>query len=110
MSFLFLYIEIFVIPWFRRLCNIVNVSVVAALFAFTITTIFQCTPIKYNWDRSIPGGGHCINAPAFWYGHAGWNTALDIFILLMPVPVIRSLKMAKNQKYALFGIFALGAL
>lgn len=89
-------------------CWIVNWSVIAAMFAFTLTTVFQCHPIEYNWNRTIPG--HCINAPAFWYGHAAWNTALDIIILLLPVPVIRSLQMAKAQKIALVTVFALGAL
>lgn len=107
-SFLFLYLDVFTIRWFQKLVWVVNGSVIAAGIAFTLTTIFQCTPIEYNWNKKIHG--HCINPPVFWYAHAVWNTAFDIVILALPVPVIRSLQMPKNQKAALFGVFALGAL
>ena len=79
------------------------------MIAFVGTTIFQCTPIPFFWDRTIHGG-HCVSTAAFWYGHAAWNTAVDIIVLLLPIPVIRSLQMGKNQKFAVLGVFGLGAL
>lgn len=109
MSFLFLYIDLFPIPTFRKVCYVVQASVVAAMVAYCAGTIFQCTPIPYFWDRTI-AGGHCIDTAAFWYGHAAWNTVGDVIILLLPIPVIRSLQMGRSQKLAVLGIFGLGAL
>jgi hypothetical protein len=109
MSFVFLYLDIFPTPKFKMICHIVNASIVAAMIAFVGTTIFQCTPIPFFWDRTI-AGGHCIDTAAFWYGHAGWNTAVDLLVLVLPLPVIRSLQMGQNQKIALLGVFGLGAL
>jgi hypothetical protein len=110
MSFLFLYLDIFTgHPRFRIICHITNASVAAAMIAFTLATTFQCTPIALNWDKTIKDG-ECFNAPAFWYAHAAWNTLFDLFILALPIPVIRSLQMGRNQKAALIGVFALGAL
>lgn len=51
-----------------------------------------------------------IDPPAFWYAHAAWNTLTDIVVLVLPVPVILRLQMARNQKLALVGVFVLGAL
>ena len=109
MSFIFLYLDLFPIPKFRMICHVLNVSIVAAMIAFTLATTFQCTPVAYYWNRSIKEG-HCIQASAFWYGHAAWNTVVDIIVLLLPIPVIRSLQMGRNQKFAVFGVFSLGAL
>jgi hypothetical protein len=109
MSFIFLYLDIFPNRKFQIICHVINASIVAAMIAFTLVTAFQCQPIAYYWDKTIPGGV-CINAPAFWYGHAGWNTATDIVVLILPIPVIKSLQMGRNQKAALIGVFGLGAL
>lgn len=109
LSFVFLYLDLFPIPWFRTACYIMNASIILAIVAFVAGTIFQCTPIPYFWNRTIPGG-HCVKTAAFWYGHAAWNTTADILVLLLPIPVIRSLQMGRNQKLAVLGIFGLGAL
>jgi hypothetical protein len=110
LSFLYLYLDIFTgHPRFRTICNVTIYSVWAALIAFTLATTFQCAPIQFNWNKTIKGG-HCFKAPPFWYAHAAWNTAFDIFVLLLPIPVIRSLQMGRNQKAALMGVFILGTL
>ncbi|OBT49162.1 hypothetical protein VE00_00006 [Pseudogymnoascus sp. WSF 3629] len=109
LSFLYLYLDIFTgHPRFRTICQLTIYSVWAALIAFTLATTFQCEPIKFNWNKTIKGG-HCFKAPPFWYAHAAWNTAFDIFVFLLPIPVIRSLQMGRNQKAALMGVFILGA-
>ncbi|CAG8977624.1 hypothetical protein HYALB_00011728 [Hymenoscyphus albidus] len=108
MSFVFLYLDLFPISTFRRVCYVVQTSVIVAMISFVAGTIFQCTPIPYFWNRTI-SGGHCVNTAAFWYGHAAWNTAGDVVILLLPLPVIRSLRMGRGQKLAVSGIFGLGA-
>ena len=41
---------------------------------------------------------------------AGIDIGLDIFTLLLPVPVIRSLQMSKRRKVSLLGVFSLGFL
>ncbi|KAH8669517.1 hypothetical protein BGZ60DRAFT_538235 [Tricladium varicosporioides] len=108
MSFIFLYLDLFPIRKFVWVCHGLNISVIAAIIAFDAGTIFQCTPIPYFWNRTIKGG-HCIDSAAFWYGHAAWNTAVDILILILPIPVIRSLQMGNRQKWAVAGVFGLGA-
>jgi len=108
-SFVYLYMDLFPLPKFKMICHGVNISIVAAVIAFVIVTIFQCTPVDYFWNRKIPGG-HCVNTPAYWYGNAAWNTIFDIVVLVLPIPVIRSLQMGRNQKIAVLGVFGLGAL
>ncbi|KAL8811304.1 MAG: hypothetical protein Q9223_007560, partial [Gallowayella weberi] len=44
---------------------------------------FQCTPVKYLWDPTIPGG-HCINFSAFARFTSVCNVVTDVLILAMP--------------------------
>lgn len=76
--------------------------------ASIMATIFECTPIPRIWDKKIPGT--CINLTAFWYSNAAANILGDICIFLLPLPVIRSLKLPSREKLGLTMVFCLGFL
>ncbi|EME45489.1 hypothetical protein DOTSEDRAFT_110929, partial [Dothistroma septosporum NZE10] len=93
----------------RIFCKIVILNagiIVAGTVAFTFGTIFQCTPIKRNWDRRVDGD--CINFAAFWYSHAVFNTVMDIVVFALPIPQISTLKMKQRTRAGLVAVFALG--
>lgn len=56
LSFLFLYLDIFPQRKFRILCWAMVIQISLGLIALSITTILQCNPIPFSWDKSIPGG------------------------------------------------------
>ena len=73
-----------------------------------LIVIFSCTPIEKFWlGESIPNGKCMPNLP-FWYVNAGGNILTDVLIFVIPLPALGSLKLRKNQKLALIGIFCLG--
>lgn len=76
------------------------------MIASTCASIFQCTPIHRAWNRTLPG--HCIDIAKSWYGNAGYSIAMDLIILLLPMPMIASLQLPFGQKAALMFVFALG--
>jgi hypothetical protein len=45
-----------------------------------------------------------------WFTNASLNIATDLAIIILPMPVIRSLNLKRRQKQALAGIFAIGGL
>lgn len=51
-----------------------------------------------------------INIKAFWYGQSGWNTLMDVVVLILPIPVIVKLQMNRRAKIGLMAVFLLGAL
>jgi hypothetical protein len=55
LSFLFLYLDIFPQRKFRIICWALIVHISAGIIALSFTTIFQCTPVKYSWDKTVPG-------------------------------------------------------
>ncbi|OCK75392.1 hypothetical protein K432DRAFT_337541, partial [Lepidopterella palustris CBS 459.81] len=106
-SILIQYLRIFTIKQFRIACW----SVLAFVIAFSTWTffgsIFECVPVAYFWDKTIPGG-HCMNQYAVWFTNASVNIATDFTIIILPMPVLKGLKLPMKQKRALVCIFALG--
>ncbi|KAH7216979.1 uncharacterized protein BKA55DRAFT_585241 [Fusarium redolens] len=67
---------------------------------------FMCVPIASFWDVTIKGT--CIlNKSSFYVGAAG-NILTDILIMALPIPVLRSLKLGRRQKWILMSVFCLG--
>ncbi|KAH3928735.1 hypothetical protein HBH98_107900 [Parastagonospora nodorum] len=78
--------------------------------AFTLTCIFNCTPISYiwqNWDGEH--SGKCINFHIFGWAHAGINIALDVVIIGVPIPELLRLSMSVRKKVQVVLMFSIGA-
>ncbi|KAJ4351714.1 uncharacterized protein N0V89_007057 [Didymosphaeria variabile] len=45
-----------------------------------------------------------------WFTNAAINILTDFAIIILPIPVIRNLNLARRQKLALIGIFAVGGI
>lgn len=73
--------------------------------------MFQCLPVAYFWNKTIPGG-RCLPNALITIGltNGVLSFAGDLFILAMPIPMIWKLKMNNRRKLALSGMFALGGL
>ncbi|KAI7187531.1 hypothetical protein KC363_g5933 [Hortaea werneckii] len=108
LTFCFLYLRIFNNQkTFHRITHAVMAIVAIGSLAFTVGTVFQCLPVHRAWDRRVKGT--CISNVAFWYSHAAFNTFFDVIVYLLPIPLIRSLKLRREQKTGVFSIFAFGA-
>ncbi|KAI0025051.1 hypothetical protein F4780DRAFT_768371 [Xylariomycetidae sp. FL0641] len=75
--------------------------------AATITQNVACTPYKYTWDKTIPGG-HCVNVPAVNVVSACINLVSDFAIIILPQQVIWRLQMSVRKKIGVSLIFAVG--
>ncbi|PVH91113.1 hypothetical protein DM02DRAFT_479113, partial [Periconia macrospinosa] len=108
LAILMQYRRVFQTPRFQ----IWNWVFIAIIIGFTLATvgggIFVCTPVQKFWKPEVEG--HCINKSALWLAHAMMNIITDLMIIILPMPVIRSLQLKPSQKYLLMGIFAFGAV
>ena len=109
LSVLTFYRTIFPTKGFRLTCDIVSGVVVAWLIATLLGTLLRSTPISLNWNPTQPGGHHGNIVILFSFVGAS-DIFLDIFILALPLPVIRRLHMTTRRKWAVAGIFWLGGL
>ncbi|THC99528.1 hypothetical protein EYZ11_000988 [Aspergillus tanneri] len=107
-SILLLYIRLFIQRWFFITC----LTWVAIISSFTLSTvissILQCSPVQYAFNKSIRSGGSCFNLTAFWYANAVFNIFSDLVLVALPVPVICKLHLPLKSKLVLCSIFAVG--
>lgn len=107
-SILLLYTRLFIKRWFLITCW----AWIGIISAFTIGTVVssicQCTPVQYAFDKDL--GGTCIDMTAFWFANAAFNILTDLVIIVLPVPVISKLQLPLRSKIALCGVFAVGIL
>ncbi|KAL8690594.1 MAG: hypothetical protein Q9218_003998 [Villophora microphyllina] len=93
-----------------RICHLLLcvASVILGLIS-VFGSAFQCTPVAFFWDPTIPGG-HCINFSAFARFTSTLNIVTDVLILAMPIPIVWSLHLEKSKKIGVCGLFLLGGL
>ncbi|KAJ9297322.1 hypothetical protein DTO271G3_4615 [Paecilomyces variotii] len=106
-SILFQYRRVFPTQKIRIVCNIM-IAVLALYGTWTVLTAWlNCVPVAKFWDDSIPG--HCLNKEGLWFSNSGMHILTDIIIMVLPMPVLKSLQLPQRQKLALMGVFALGS-
>ncbi|THC94942.1 hypothetical protein EYZ11_005581 [Aspergillus tanneri] len=89
-------------------CFIAFNSITSALDAAVIFP--QCTPVEFNWDKSIEGG-HCWSNEAIDAVGIAQGTiaaATDFVLSLLPILFLWNVKLPKRVKLGICGIMALG--
>ncbi|KAJ2990148.1 hypothetical protein NUW58_g3101 [Xylaria curta] len=109
-SIVFMYQRFAVGNTFKKLCVGTNILLAAFHLICVIITLAQCTPLEKSWDITKTLPGSCINLTAFFYFTSGFNIIMDIWILLLPIPTLRSLQISQRNRYVLYGVFGIGAL
>lgn len=84
--------------------------VIAWFVAMFFTTLFNCVPVEYFWNRQLPGGGRCVDLLQFAYGNGITNLLLDVIVLCLPFPMLWRLQLNFRTKISLCFVFTLGFL
>lgn len=75
---------------------------------FTIVSLAGCQPFEANWDKSSYPDYKCINTSQFYVAQCALGSALDISILLLPIPIVWAMNAKTNRKIGLTFIFTIG--
>lgn len=67
-----------------------------------------CDPVDKYWNVDKPG--FCRSADALYIGSAVPSTVIDVFVLLLPLPMIARLSMKLSRKALVAGVFICGYL
>ncbi|KAF2648432.1 hypothetical protein K491DRAFT_670618 [Lophiostoma macrostomum CBS 122681] len=105
-SILLQYLNVFPPRKFRIACWVILAIVVGYTIWTVCASIFFCIPVDSFWTGRQPA--RCLNRYAMWFTNASINIVSDFVIILLPMPIIRSLNLARAQKRALIGVFAVG--
>ncbi|KAL1910008.1 hypothetical protein Sste5344_004197 [Sporothrix stenoceras] len=93
----------------RRFIIVLNTINLMQMVGVFVALIFQCTPIAFNWDRTIKGG-HCVDQRLLFVLTSAFNILTDIIVLGLPLYILVDLKIRRRTKFGLIFIFLLGIL
>ncbi|KAG4425460.1 hypothetical protein IFR04_001379 [Cadophora malorum] len=103
-SIILQYLRVFVGRRIRSWCWATIALVAVYGLETVITAVITCIPVNAFWL----GGGSCIPKKFLWFFNAAFNILTDIIILVLPMPVLSSLRLPLKQKIGLMFVFALG--
>ncbi|KAK6829821.1 hypothetical protein PG995_004398 [Apiospora arundinis] len=92
--------------WWNAAVIIGHVLNIGWFLGIVFGTVFMCYPVEKGWNPMAPG--NCGPTNALWIGSAIPSVAIDLVILLLPLPKIWTLQMNKAQRAGLMVVFALG--
>lgn len=84
------------------------IFIVLWLAAMEIGLGLQCFPVQRAWDASIKGT--CLDLVSFSYFTNITNLLTDIWVFVLPLPIIFRLHVTRQRKFELAGVFAIGLL
>ena len=87
LSILDLYIKIFRVPTFHRVCVTGMFCLVAFWLMDILISFLICKPLAFNWNPNIPGV-HCSNEVAAYIVVHCINFAIDVSLAILPLPVL----------------------
>lgn len=92
--------------WFNIGLLVAHVINVAWLLGIVFGTIFLCDPIEKSYNPMIPGS--CGSTSSLYIGSAVPSIAIDLIILILPLPKLWSLQIDRARKIGLIVIFTFG--
>lgn len=87
---------------------IILLALLASMGWGVFGSIFLCEPVQKLWNFDVPG--ICLRVVSYWLSFACLNALLDVVVWILPMPIIRKLKLPPNQMKVLGIIFLLGGL
>lgn len=107
-SAILFYVRVFKCNWrtsdFFRANIILALGLVTAWLLLAVpSTIFQCIPVRKSWLRQVPGDCGYASQWLFWSTIA--SVVVDVYIMLLPIPVLWSLHTGRPRKLNLIGFF-----
>ena len=109
LSILSLYYRLFPQKLFRSLTLVVVSIVVLNWLAFIFASVFECSPIAYQWDKSIVGG-RCFNVLLYYRMVNVPNIVTDVAMLVLPMPMVWRLQTSRSRKAGLTICFLTGSM
>jgi hypothetical protein len=100
------YWRVFVHPNFRKVVLATTAFIIAWGIGITVTLFLVCRPLRAYWDSNVKGT--CLTIVTFTYFTNITNLITDVWIFLMPVPMIWYLQLQTRKKLLLSLIFCMG--
>lgn len=105
LSVLALYYHVFIVPWFRRLVIFTASFVLLWLLVMEVVLLVGWHPIQKWWSETDSSP---IQTTSFAYYTNITNMIADLWIFVMPIPVLLKLQTGLNKRIGLCFLFSFG--
>ncbi|KAF1926973.1 uncharacterized protein M421DRAFT_188088 [Didymella exigua CBS 183.55] len=105
-SILVMYKNIFDTPKFRTVVYVVLAYVIGWTVSFTISHLFTCYPITVFIEPYY--GNSCVRTVPMFLALLYTDVLADFVILVLPIPMVLSIKLDMKKKLAVIGMLMLG--
>jgi len=111
LSILLLYHRLFSVSnWFKIQIYVGYGLVAAFWFSATMADVLNCIPLEWTWKNGHADPRYCINFNTFWMGTGIVESLIDLYILALPIAMVSTLKLERNRRWGVAGVFLLGGL
>lgn len=97
----------------RAMVIIINITMfllVGASLGGGLADLFGCTPFKAHWGTAEEQKAHCVNTEALFVWGSFPNIVTDVILLMLPMPMVWSLKVNNRLKIVLVMTFLFGSM
>ena len=84
------------------------VVVNVAGLALTLLNIFQCRPVGAAFEDPLKPSDKCIDIVTLYLSSAPVNIITDLALLFLPMPILTSMRLPRNEKLILIITFSFG--
>jgi hypothetical protein len=102
------YLRHFTDRWIRRSIMFTAVVLISLCISIIFATIFNCLPVASDWDYSIRG--ICSDPRPTFYAGATVTIITDLFLCILPLPILWKLHLPIAQKCVVCILFSMGTL
>ncbi|PLN76185.1 hypothetical protein BDW42DRAFT_199069 [Aspergillus taichungensis] len=106
-SILLLYLRIFPAKAVVRIVWGTSAVVAAWAIGTILATFLVCRPMAYNWNPNI-SGGTCGREIVSYIVSGTINLFTDLAVVIIPMPLLCQLQMARSRKMTLMAVLGLG--
>lgn len=113
LSIILLYIRVFSTAntTFRRSIYAGFIFTVSLCVTFIVVILAACQPMEFFWTQYDGiSEGTCINISSFFVAFSIFNVSLDVFLLILPIPMVLKLHMSVRKKLIVCALMMLGIL
>ena len=107
-SLLLFYVRLFPGRRMRIVAYVTGAMELSFGISATVVDLVTCIPINAFWDETVKH--HCIDTYTFYIVDSAMQLVTDVVVLLIPLPVVWSLRIGTPRKIGLSVIFLLGSM
>jgi hypothetical protein len=102
------YLRVSVMLSEKRACYLLITMMACGTIAFTIINLARCRPFAAQWDPTIPGARCNVNNTVWFYSNQAFHIAMDLYILILPLFILRHLTVPLRQKLLIAIVLGFG--